>query len=288
MYADGVDGAPRDPKKGADLMKQGCDAGSLRSCAYLSLAYAVGLGVRQDVTTGVQIAAKACTGGDGRACYELARMLISSLPGLKNDEARAAGLFQRACDSGYPNGCSFLADFYLKGTAVPKDPVRAAVLFRRACDGGHGYGCAKTGETFETGRGAVRDEARATALYTRGCNLKNMDACADLGRILFAKDRQGAKKALDQACSDTDQTGSSKLISCAAMKLAFADNRFAFKMIDDLQDFNDACAGGDAHACTSLGLINAAAGFNPAGTKSLSKGCAGGDRFACEVGKVAK
>ena len=61
--------------------------------------------------------------------------------GVTRDVARAATLFQRACDGGEARGCYALAVSYNTGVGVTQDLARAATLFRQACDGGYAAGC---------------------------------------------------------------------------------------------------------------------------------------------------
>jgi TPR repeat protein len=55
--------------------------------------------------------------------------------------ARAAALFEQACDGGFAAGCNNLGRMYEAGEGVPKDATRAAALYRRACDGGYTAAC---------------------------------------------------------------------------------------------------------------------------------------------------
>jgi len=63
--------------------------------------------------------------------------------GLTKDDARAAQLYERACDAGSGTGCGFLGDMYLKGRGVKKDKSRATVLWRKACQLGWAQACMK-------------------------------------------------------------------------------------------------------------------------------------------------
>lgn len=45
---------------------------------------------------------------------------------------------QKSCDDGNARACSDLGLLYTKGEGVPKDAARAAQLYQKACDAGRG------------------------------------------------------------------------------------------------------------------------------------------------------
>ncbi|RYZ42298.1 MAG: sel1 repeat family protein [Myxococcaceae bacterium] len=51
------------------------------------------------------------------------------------------GGFQAACDEGVATACVLLGGVYEEGTSVREDKARAADLYRRACDAGEPLGC---------------------------------------------------------------------------------------------------------------------------------------------------
>ena len=90
---------------------------------------------------------KGCDSGDPGDCYDLGRMYEGG-HGVKQDFARATGLFRQACDAGEAYGCGSLIPFceyeyYGKPAGIPKDENRATELSRKACDGGFEPVCTK-------------------------------------------------------------------------------------------------------------------------------------------------
>ena len=61
--------------------------------------------------------------------------------GVTQDLARAATLYQQACDGGDMWGCINLGAMYGTGEGVTRDPARAIRLYQQACDGGQKWGC---------------------------------------------------------------------------------------------------------------------------------------------------
>ena len=60
---------------------------------------------------------------------------------VAKDEKRAAELYPRACDGGDGLGCYNLAVAYVQGIGVSKDLKRAFQLFKQACDRGDAQAC---------------------------------------------------------------------------------------------------------------------------------------------------
>ena len=67
-------------------------------------------------------------------------------------------------------GCNELGVMYGTGEGVAKDLARAATLYQRACDGGEMWGCVNLGVMYGTGEGVARDRPRAIDLYQQACD----------------------------------------------------------------------------------------------------------------------
>ena len=57
--------------------------------------------------------------------------------------ARAASLFEQACDTGEARGCYNLALLHGSGRGVSRDASRASALFVRACQAGYEPACGR-------------------------------------------------------------------------------------------------------------------------------------------------
>jgi TPR repeat protein len=51
------------------------------------------------------------------------------------------GFLQRVCDGGEAMGCDGLAGMYAQGRGVAQDKAKAAELYQKACDGGNTVAC---------------------------------------------------------------------------------------------------------------------------------------------------
>jgi len=58
-----------------------------------------------------------------------------------------------------------------------KDPARAAPLYDRACQLGNSTACNNLGILFQRGYGVKRDKGRAKQLWKRACELGHAAAC---------------------------------------------------------------------------------------------------------------
>lgn len=187
-------GVANDSAAAAGLFERGCDAGAMTGCTDLGdLILAVDSALAVD-STAVPDSAFAAT-------LELAG--ASHAPG-GDAQARAAGLYGRACEADEMPACTRLGVLYGEGRGVEPDPTRAAELHRRACDGGSQLGCTHLGLAYEAGEGIEPDPGRAASLYETACETE-MVAChhlADLHTrgVGVEQDRERAVELFDDAC----------------------------------------------------------------------------------------
>jgi TPR repeat protein len=66
--------------------------------------------------------------------------------GVPKDDAKAARLYERACDLYWAPGCYNLAIMYERGTGVPADRAKAGDLYQSACTAGAAQACDKARE----------------------------------------------------------------------------------------------------------------------------------------------
>ena len=71
----------------------------------------------------------------------------------------------------------------LNGAGAPEDAARAAELFQSACDGAEPRGCLNLGQLYEAGKGVAKDSAAALTLYRKACGLGHVRACAEAERL---------------------------------------------------------------------------------------------------------
>ena len=83
---------------------------------------------------------RACSGGDGRACTDVARS-FSTGSVIAKDEVKAAEFGERACALNDAEGCFDLSRAFAWGSGVPRDEERANALRAKACELGFAEAC---------------------------------------------------------------------------------------------------------------------------------------------------
>src|SRR5262249_39381886 len=97
--------------------------------------------------------ARACELGDMKGCAARGNLYVD-YPG-REDYAKAAALFDKACTGHQADSCSVLATLYREGRGVTADPAKALALYESSCLGGSGRGCADLGVAYEKGAGGA-------------------------------------------------------------------------------------------------------------------------------------
>jgi TPR repeat protein len=96
---------------------------------------------------------------------------------VTQDETRAEGLFEHACDMGDASACLFAGQAEEYAHGVPKNDAKAERLYARSCDLGWPAGCFNEGIMFERGTGVPQDRAKAADLYQVACTAGSKTAC---------------------------------------------------------------------------------------------------------------
>lgn len=91
--------------------------------------------------------------------------------------------------------CVNLGILYQSGEGMPRDEAKAAELFDKACDDGHAIGCSNAGSAYMGGRGVRKDAIKGVGYYVRGCDMDIVDswlACLNLARLYEGADNSKA------------------------------------------------------------------------------------------------
>jgi TPR repeat protein len=258
---------------------------------------------------------RACDGGHGRACFELAELRSAS--GANDDELRI-GYLEKACEAGHKPACAKLAEtlegakaveYYGKACdpshpEVPdttacrrygeglraSNPSRARSILDATCAAGDVLACSQLGRMAERGEGGPRDMVRARAAYRASCFPSRGDgrfdasACHEVGRLAgLAGERTEARNAFRRGCDALPPS----LASCEALgdvELAAAAPKAAKPR------FEKACADGRSEgspsACRKLGaLLDERTAGNSSGLEEArqryDQACRRGQKEAC-------
>lgn len=220
------EGVKPDPELARRLFGDACTHRTRAGCLDLALMLQNGDGVAQDLAQATSTFERACQGGEAAACslYGDARYLGSGGPKdaraaevayrracelehfagctklgdlfrMRNEVARAAAQYRKACAADERDACTALAlqkgcstreaclDFadlcsdYLSGYDVLSEASLARTPCEIACSGGIGEACDNLADMYQDGYGVSYDPVQAAELRRRACQLGDRDAC---------------------------------------------------------------------------------------------------------------
>ncbi|HEX3886073.1 MAG TPA: tetratricopeptide repeat protein [Phenylobacterium sp.] len=99
------------------------------------------------------------------------------------DLARAAGLYERAGQMGYPKAKCALGNLLIAGRGVPADPPRGLALCKEAADAGVADAQADVGNQYLMGRIVPRDPVEARRWYQKAADQHQHQAARTLGEM---------------------------------------------------------------------------------------------------------
>jgi uncharacterized protein len=165
-------GVQEDDEKAEMLFQKGCDGGDARGCEHLAARYA-SRSLGEVLVCGHASALM-------RMLIEPFELRLSYVLPHENSCQRVIieRVVHRQIPSSSCSGCSFvLGTRYATGTDIRDDDVKAAQLYQRACDGGDGLGCLNLSYVYRNGPSGRKDTAKAEQVATKGFSLiKNADS----------------------------------------------------------------------------------------------------------------
>src|ERR1051325_7739803 len=112
-----------------------------------------------------------CRGGTAENCLALGDKYRDGVDVAK-DPARAAALYQTACDAGVLAACNRLGALYER-----QDAARAVALYKKACEGGDSYGCVNLGRAYWAGVGVGANANQAVVFFQIACDGGGLPGC---------------------------------------------------------------------------------------------------------------
>lgn len=310
----------RDARFGHDLesakalFEQACSAGNAEGCDHVASVMMESLGPRslsaetlQDLRNRqLPYLTRACNGGHGPACYELASAKDpEALRTSTVSDPEQIACLQRACDSDFTLACAALASSL--ASSAPEVGRRAYERWKsvseKRCNAGEEADCAQLGNTLAEGRPGIPKDAAASASAFARLNKISEEQCANddaeacetmqrryrFGFMGVAKDdarareyAQRFRKASERFCSDENTSG------CMQMERAFLAtlDKDSFLVRDYLRRACNAQRP-DPLACRELGSLYAEGKAPAFEGDSLSvelwwkRGCDLGDIASC-------
>ena len=295
-------GGPSD-EYAADILQEGCELGSMRSCTLLAELYAQGMGVPKDETRAASLARQACDKDDMQGCLLLANWhLFGGLRSLEHSGRRARDYLLKAKRLGQTQctvsasdwaACSGLASVlvaepFFDEITAPKITNEMRELLERACGLSRKFGCSELATALFTMSDVPGDKQVFERVAAESCDLKNLYACSLLAeyRLMQGDQTQHASSiaVLEDTCSKDDARACYLL---ADLELTTGD--FDKAAIENLKR---SCELLYSDACAVLGLSYSYGLFDSQGRqvisvdaftaiKFLRQGCELGNRYAC-------
>ncbi len=165
-----------------ELFQRACDKGEPRGCSELGVMYDAGEGLAADAARAKKLFRQACDAGSGLGCNNL--FLLHPGKATKEELKYVLGRLRAICD--LPDGdgetCATLGSLHMQGQFVKQDDASAAGFFEKACGRDHAMGCNNLGACYALGRGVAKDPARAATLYQKACTLGSPQGCVNAGK----------------------------------------------------------------------------------------------------------
>lgn len=144
-------GVEKQPRAALNLYIEACQGGLPAACSNASAMWLEGPGdVAPDPRRAADALAKGCeAGGDSKMCAEAGLTLLSGRNAgrpIPPDKRRAGGLLRRACDGGDAVACANLGLMALRGDGVPADRAEAVRLHQRSCELGLQAACGRAAQ----------------------------------------------------------------------------------------------------------------------------------------------
>jgi len=100
---------------------------------------------------------------------------------ISGDEAAVVDTPKSDCDTLTPDACYNLGETYRYGNGVEADKARAARIFETACNGGASGGCKALADMYDTGDGVEQNGGLALSYYSKACSTGDFTGCEIAG-----------------------------------------------------------------------------------------------------------
>lgn len=181
-------------------LAQSCTSGALHDCNIYGMLQLLGMtsAVPRNLERGAAMLARACAGGIGAACGNLADAYLSG-GDVDKDVNKAAHLYGQACEKGFASGCTAVGTLIHVDKEIPGDAASAFRYFRKGCDGGDATGCVAIGHFYANGEGVEKDRVLSVRAFKKACDLRDVRGCQALA-VAYKQDPEGAPALFKKAC----------------------------------------------------------------------------------------
>jgi serine/threonine protein kinase/TPR repeat protein len=286
-------GRPPDFKASLDRYRRGCDLGWGESCYRVAVAYMDGVEVTEDtkqtqsfLAKGTKALMRACTKRDPYACGVSGHALMRGLGHEKDVEAgkkqlaRAATLYEKACEDGAQLACYFRAEMQVGKWGAPKNSVQGRAGHEATCTAGVVASCSEWAAALTLGQGGPKDVNRARTLREESCRKGHPSSCFLLGKLRADAARyEDAIKLAEKACA-LGNTG-----ACSGVHMWIQRHVKPPDEARQRRALAQGCLRRDGLSCFGLGKMLVTGKGGPqdlaAGRTAFRTGCKVGEGEAC-------
>ncbi len=203
-------------------VKTRADKGDAEAQLRLGDLYALGTGVKKDLTKAVKWHRKAAEQGLSQAQYRLGFDYANG-DGVKLDKAEALRWFRRAADQGLVEAQVEMGLCYLNGKGTGENAAEAVTWFRKAVEQGDAYAGYELGKCYLDGAGVPRDTEEGVNWIRRSAERgfaaaeNEMGECCERG-IGMPKDFVQAYKWYVLAAAQDDERAADIRVSLARVQ----------------------------------------------------------------------
>ncbi|MCB1225299.1 MAG: SEL1-like repeat protein [Verrucomicrobiales bacterium] len=217
----------KNPEKALDMFNKAAEKGNSAANLLLSAIYLQGQDdIKRDVKKGLDFLAKAASGNNAAALFQLGTFSESGLgdpdtkevllqPNVKN----ALDLYRRAAQNGDPRAVFNVGVYYENGVVVDRDFEKAFQMYRAAANSGVVQAMHKLGAFYQSGQGVAQDVVAARSWYEMGSENNFAASQVALGAMyeMGVGTRQNATAAANQYLLAADQGDALAMIRLANM-----------------------------------------------------------------------
>ena len=191
-------GIPKNIAEGVAWLKKSVAQNDPQGLRNLGLVYENGWTGKKDLAKAADLYKHAIAAGNARALPKLQALsdagnpagqfhlatLLETGVGVKQDQAAARELYQKAADQNHTRAISVLGLFYEYGVGGPKDSEKAVKLLQTAADRGDAQAQNALAKCYYNGSGVEKDDAKAVAWFKKAAAQDYTEAINNVGYMI--------------------------------------------------------------------------------------------------------
>ena len=191
-------GVPKNIAEGVAWLKKSAAQNDPQGLRNLGLVYENGWTGKKDLAKAADLYKHAIAMGNSRALPKLQALsdagnpagqfhlatLLETGVGVKQDQAAARELYQKAADQNHTRAISVLGLFYEYGVGGPKDSEKAVKLLQTAAGRGDAQAQNALAKCYYNGSGVEKDDAKAVAWFKKAAAQDYTEAINNVGYMI--------------------------------------------------------------------------------------------------------